>query len=70
MTPGNEHEINSLTKLLDGGVDMLFADSAYSSQKIRDWMDKNNIKDRVQRKGYPLADRALHAREAQPQALR
>ncbi len=52
MTPGNEHEINSLTGLLDGSEDMLFADSAYSSQKIRDWMDENDIKDRVQRKGY------------------
>ena len=52
MTPGNEHEINSLTKLLDGREDMLFADSAYSSQKIRDWMNENDIKDRVQRKGY------------------
>jgi len=52
MTRGNEHEINSLTKLLDGNEDMLFADSAYSSKKIRDWMDVHNIKDRVQRKGY------------------
>ncbi len=52
MTPGNEHEINSLTKLLDGSEDMLFADSAYSSQKIRDWMVQNDIKDRVPRKGY------------------
>ena len=52
MTPGNEHEINSLTKLLDGSEDMLFADSAYSSQKIRDWMSDHNIRDRVQRKGY------------------
>ena len=31
---------------------MLFADSAYSSRKIRNWMNENNIKDRVQRKGY------------------
>lgn len=31
---------------------MLFADSAYSSQKIRDWIAENNIKDRIQRKGY------------------
>jgi IS5 family transposase len=52
MTPGNKHEINSLTKLLDGNEDMLFADSAYSSQKIRDWMEDHGIKDRVQRKGY------------------
>lgn len=52
MTPGNVHEINSLTGLLDGSEDMLFADSAYSSQKIRDWIAENNIKDRIQRKGY------------------
>ena len=63
MTPGNEHEINSLTGLLDGSEDMLFADSAYSSQKIRDWMVENDITDRVQRKGYrnrklSLEDRA------------
>jgi hypothetical protein len=31
---------------------MLFADSAYSSRKTRNWMNENNIKDRVQRKGY------------------
>ena len=35
LTPGNKHEINSLTGLLDGSEDMLFADSAYSSRKIR-----------------------------------
>ena len=51
-TPGNEHEINSLAGLLDPTEDMLFADSAYSSQKIRDWMAENDIQDRVQRKGY------------------
>ena len=63
LTPGNKHEINSLTGLLDGSEDMLFADSAYSSQKIRNWVNENNIKDRVQRKGYsnhklPPQDRA------------
>ena len=52
LTPGNKHEINSLTGLLEGSEDMLFADSAYSSRKIRNWMNENNIKDRVQRKGY------------------
>lgn len=61
MTPGNEHEINSLTKLLDGSEEMLFADSAYSSQKTRDWMADNRIKDRVQRKGY--RNRKLSARD-------
>ena len=35
LTPGNKHEINSLTGLLDWSEDMLFADSAYSSLKIR-----------------------------------
>ena len=52
MTPGNEHENKSLTRLLDGSEDMLFAGSAYSSQKICECMDTNDIKDRVQRKGY------------------
>ena len=52
LTPGNKHEINSLTGLLDGSEDMLFADSAYSSRKVRNWMNENNIKDRIQRKGY------------------
>lgn len=52
LTPGNKHEINSLTGLLDESEDMLFADSAYSSRKVRNWMNENNIKDRVQRKGY------------------
>ena len=58
LTPGNKYEINLLTSLLDGSEDMLFADSAYSSRKIRNWMNENNIKDRVQRKDYPLAGRA------------
>ena len=58
LTPCNKHEINLLTGLLDGSGDMLFADSAYSSREIRNWMNENNIKDRVQRKGYPLAGRA------------
>jgi len=31
---------------------MPFADSAYSAQKICDRMVENDIKDRVQRKGY------------------
>ena len=35
LTPGNKHEINSLTGLLDWSEDMLFAASAYSSLKIR-----------------------------------
>jgi len=52
LTPGNKHEINSLMDLLDGSEEMLFADSAYSSQKIRDWMADHDISDRVQRKGY------------------
>lgn len=52
LTPGNKHEINSLTGLLDESEDMLFADSAYSSRKVRNWMNENNIKDRIQRKGY------------------
>ena len=58
LTPGKKHAINSLSGLLDGSEDMLFADSAYLSRKIRNWMNENNIKDRVQRKGYPLAGRA------------
>ena len=38
LTPGNKHEINSLTGLLDGSEAALYADSAYSSQKVREWM--------------------------------
>ena len=52
LTPGNEHDINSLTKLLDGSEDMLFADSAYSSAAICDWVFDHTITDRVQHKGY------------------
>ena len=43
----------------------LYADAAYSSQETRDNLERFDIADEAQRKGYPLADRALHAGEAQ-----
>lgn len=52
ISPGNRHESQSLHDLIDGSEAMLFADSAYSSQKTRDWMAENGVQDRVQRKGY------------------
>ncbi|KLN61834.1 hypothetical protein WH96_05970 [Kiloniella spongiae] len=52
LTPGNRHEINSLTDLLYGSEAALYADSAYSSQKVREWMTERGITDQVQRKGY------------------
>ena len=45
------------------------ADATYSSKETRAKPDRFGIKDRVQRKGYPPAGRALHAREAPPPAL-
>ena len=51
--------------LLLGDETTLYADAAYSSKETRDKLERFGIADQVQRKGYPLAGRALHAREAQ-----
>ena len=59
------HDSVERDTLLLGNEVALYADAAYSSQETRDKLERFDIADQVQRKGYPLAGRALHAREAQ-----
>ena len=65
VTAGNVHDSVERDTLLLGNEVALYADAAYSSQETRDKLERFDIADQVQRKGYPLAGRALHAREAQ-----
>ena len=66
---GNVHDIVERDTLLLGDETALYADAAYSSKETRDKLERFGIADHVQRKGYPLVGRALHAREAQQTAL-
>ena len=65
VTAGNVHDSVERDTLLLGDEAALYADAAYSSKETRDKLERFGIADQVQRKGYPLAGRALHAREAQ-----
>lgn len=59
VTPGNVHDSQERDTLLLGDETALYADAAYSSEETRDTLDRFNIKDQVQRKGYrgkPLSD--------------
>ena len=69
VTAGNVHDSQERDTLLLGDETVLYADTAYSSKEARDKLERFGIADQVQRKGYPLAGRVLHAREAQPTAL-
>ena len=62
---GNVHDIVERDTLLLSDETALYADAAYSSKETRDKLERFGIVDQVQRKGYPLAGRALYAREAQ-----
>ena len=65
VTAGNVHVSVECDTLLLGDEIALYADAAYSSKETRNKLERFGIADQVQRKGYPLAGRALHAREAQ-----
>ena len=66
VTAGNAHDSTECDTLLLGDEAALYADAAYSSKETRAKLKRFGINDHVQRKGYPLAGRALHAREARP----
>jgi transposase, IS5 family len=69
VTAGNVYDSVERDTLLLGDETVLYTDAAYSSKETRDNLERFGIADQVQRKGYPLAGRALHAREAQQIAL-
>ena len=52
VTAGNVHDSVERDTLLLGDEVALYADAAYSSQETRDKLDRFDIADRVQRKGY------------------
>lgn len=59
VTPGNVHDSQERDTLLLGDETALYADAAYSSEETRATLERFNIKDQVQRKGYrghPLSD--------------
>ncbi|MDB0059986.1 transposase [Planktomarina sp.] len=69
VTAGNVHDSQERDTLLLGDETVLYADTASSPKEACDKLERFGIADQVQRKGYPLAGRVLHAREAQPTAL-
>lgn len=76
MTPGHEGEIHQLEGVVErsGPVEAIYADSAYSAARVRDWLAARGIADRIQRKGYrghPLsrAERRHNAGIAEVRAL-
>jgi len=59
VSAGSVHDSKMTDELLLGDETALYADAAYSSQKLRDKLKVFGIKDQVQRKGYrgnPLSD--------------
>lgn len=59
VTAGHVHDSKKTDELLLGDESALYADAAYSSQKLRDKLKVFGIKDQVQRKGYrnsPLSE--------------
>lgn len=59
VTPGNAHDSTERDTLLLGDEAALYADAAYSSRATRDKLERFDIDDQVQRKGYrahPLSD--------------
>ncbi len=59
VSAGNLHDSQMTDELLLGDEVALYADAAYSSQRLRDKLKVFGIKDQVQRKGYrdnPLSD--------------
>jgi IS5 family transposase len=52
ITSGNVHDSQELDTLLLGDESQLYADSAYSSKKTNEKLDRFGIDNRVQRKGY------------------
>jgi IS5 family transposase len=65
VTAGNVNDSVERDTLRLGDETALYADATYRSKETRDKRERFGIADQVQRKGYPLAGRALHDREAQ-----
>jgi IS5 family transposase len=52
FTPGNVHDSNCFTELLDGDESAAYADSAYASEKHEQWLKKRNVENRIIKRAY------------------
>ncbi len=52
FTPGNVHDSNCFTELLDGDESAAYADSAYASEKHAKWLKKRKIENRIIKRAY------------------
>jgi len=51
-TAGNIHDSNCFTNLLSGREAAVYADSAYASQRHKQWLSDHRIEDRITRRAY------------------
>ena len=51
-TPGNVHDSNCFTSLLDGDESAVYADSAYASEKHATWLKAHKVEIRIIRRAY------------------
>jgi len=51
-TPGNVHDSNCFTSLLDGDESAVYADSAYASEKHAKWLKAHKVESRIIRRAY------------------
>jgi len=52
FTPGNVHDSNCFTELLNGDESAAYADSAYASEKHTKWLRKRKVENRIIKRAY------------------
>jgi len=52
FTPGNVHDSNCFTELLDGDESSAYADSAYASEKHDKWLKERKVENRIIKRAY------------------
>jgi IS5 family transposase len=52
FTPGNVHDSNCFTEMLDGEESSAYADSAYASEKHEKWLKKRKVENRIIKRAY------------------
>ena len=52
FTPGNVHDSNCFTELLDGDESSVYADSAYASEKHAKCLKKRKVENRIINRAY------------------
>jgi IS5 family transposase len=51
-TPGNVHDSNGFTELLDGDESAVYADSAYASEQHEQWLATHKVESRIIKRAY------------------